>query len=157
MSFQAGVFHFPLSVIDSTEIDAILKSVSTSHCSKPASWAQEGFFMAYADPFPETPAPLHVTPTGAITFDGRLDNRNDLHLLLNNFLLPNQGIRGGASDAELALAAYERGGGEGFISLIGDWSLAIFDRVRRQLVLASDFAGVRPPPLETVGVPHGDR
>jgi asparagine synthase (glutamine-hydrolysing) len=144
MSFQAGVFHFDSHPVDNREVDTILNSVSTSHGSKPARWAQDGLFMAYADPFSETPTQLHVTPTGAITFDGRLDNRDDLRLLRDPFIRRKPPVRGDSSDAELALAAYERAGGDGFVSLIGDWSLALFDRRRRQLVLASDFAGVRP-------------
>jgi asparagine synthase (glutamine-hydrolysing) len=88
----------------------------------------------------QTVVPIHphVTAAGAITFDGRIDNRE------GRALRQRGDRRVQASDAELALAAYQRAGGEGLISLIGDWSLAIFDRVRRRVVLASDFAGVRP-------------
>jgi asparagine synthase (glutamine-hydrolysing) len=75
-------------------------------------------------------------------WDGRLDNRGDLRSRL--------GSEGEASSdaptdgAALALAAYERWGVEGLGYLVGDWSLVIRDRRRRCLVLAVDFAGVRP-------------
>ena len=71
-------------------------------------------------------------------WDGRLDNRGDLLLLLADSL------SGETSNAALAHAAYERWGTDGFVKLIGDWSLVIHDHVNRAIVLASDFAGVRP-------------
>ena len=76
--------------------------------------------------------------TQVLSWDGRLDNRGDLLLLLGDSL------RGETSNAALVCAAYERWGTEGFVQLIGDWSLVIHDHVNRAVVLASDFAGVRP-------------
>ena len=71
-------------------------------------------------------------------WDGRLDNRTDLLLLLADSL------RHDTSNAAIALAAYERWGSDGFVHLIGDWSVVIRDYANRATVLASDFAGVRP-------------
>ena len=71
-------------------------------------------------------------------WDGRLDNRNDLLPLLADSL------REDSRNAAIALAAYERWGSDGFVHLIGDWSLVIEDHANRTTVLASDFAGVRP-------------
>lgn len=76
--------------------------------------------------------------TETLWWDGRLDNRSDLLLLLADSL------RGETSNAALARAAYERWGTDGFVRLIGDWSVVIHDHVSRVMVLASDFAGVRP-------------
>ena len=73
--------------------------------------------------------------TEVLSWDGRLDNRGDLLLLLADLL------RGETSNAALARAAYERWGTDGFVKLIGDWSLVIHDHVNRAIVLASDFAG----------------
>ena len=71
-------------------------------------------------------------------WDGRLDNRNDLLPLLADSL------RGDTSNSNIALAAYQRWGVSGFVHLIGDWSVVIWDGAKRETVLASDFAGVRP-------------
>src|SRR5689334_24017119 len=71
-------------------------------------------------------------------WDGRLDNRDDLLLLLRDRLQDD------GSNAALARATYERYGIEGFVRLIGDWSVVIRDNANRAVVLASDFAGVRP-------------
>src|SRR5215510_4789501 len=71
-------------------------------------------------------------------WDGRIDNRGDLLQRLRDSL------RGETSNVEIVRAVYERWGTDGFIHLIGDWSLVIRDHVNRITVLASDFAGVRP-------------
>lgn len=76
--------------------------------------------------------------TEVLHWDGRLDNRSDLLLRLKDSL------RGDTSNAALASAAYERWGTDGFVHLIGDWSLVLHDHPSRTVVLASDFAGVRP-------------
>lgn len=76
--------------------------------------------------------------TEIVHWDGRLDNRDNLRLRLRESLTGNSG------DDALALAAYERWGIEGLVHLIGDWSAVIRDRTDGTVILASDFAGVRP-------------
>jgi asparagine synthase (glutamine-hydrolysing) len=73
-----------------------------------------------------------------LMWDGRIDNRSDLLLLLKDYL------RGDLSNSALAFAAYKRWGTSGFVHLIGDWSVVIHDDDHKTTVLASDFAGVRP-------------
>lgn len=82
--------------------------------------------------------PIDGQRTEVLHWDGRLDNRDDLLLLLRDRLQDD------SSNAALARAVYERYGTEGFVRLIGDWSLVIRDHANRAIVLASDFAGVRP-------------
>jgi len=71
-------------------------------------------------------------------WDGRLDNRKDL-LLRFGVKFCAQPI-----DGTLALRLYQTGGPDGLVELIGDWSLVIADPASRLMVLASDYAGVRP-------------
>ena len=73
-----------------------------------------------------------------LAWNGRLDNRDDLFLRLKDSL------RSDTSDQSLALAVYERWGIRSFVHLIGDWSAVIHDTANQKIVLASDFAGVRP-------------
>jgi asparagine synthase (glutamine-hydrolysing) len=93
---------------------------------------------------------LHVTRDDALerqpfvsafgtvmTWDGRLDNRDDLRLQLRREL------RADTTDVALAMAAYETWGDEGFARLVGDWSAVVFDPDRRAVVLASDYMGTR--------------
>jgi asparagine synthase (glutamine-hydrolysing) len=71
-------------------------------------------------------------------WDGRLDNRQDLAMQFGQ-------IRPGRwTDSALALRLFQTRGTEGLRDLIGDWSLVIWDASSRTLVLASDYAGVRP-------------
>ena len=76
--------------------------------------------------------------TEILSWDGRLDNRGDLLQRLSDSL------RSHMSNAALVLAAYDRWGTSGLVHLIGDWSVVIRDRANGTIVLASDFAGVRP-------------
>jgi asparagine synthase (glutamine-hydrolysing) len=71
-------------------------------------------------------------------WDGRLDNRDDLLLRLRDSLNDDTG------NSAIARAIYERWGVDGFVHLIGDWSVVIRNRADGSTVLASDFAGVRP-------------
>src|SRR5580700_11082180 len=142
MSLQAGTHHYygdGRPVCDD-QAEAIRKSLAVAGHSDPRIWRADGVCMGHAD-LPlglcAAPAQPYVAGRAAITFDGRLDNRDDLQLLLHDAL------DGELSDAVLALAAYQRHGPDGLLHLIGDWSLAIYDGERRQLVLASDFAGAR--------------
>jgi asparagine synthase (glutamine-hydrolysing) len=85
-----------------------------------------------------------VTPMGSadaplrlvMTWDGRLDNVDDLQLQL--------GDAAHASDREIARSLFLRRGIPGLESLIGDWSLALWDRSSRTLHLARDYMGARP-------------
>ena len=69
-------------------------------------------------------------------WDGRLDNRTEL--------LDQAGLPTESPDAQLILGGYRKNGAEFFRRLIGDWSLCIADSHRRRIVLASDYAGIRP-------------
>jgi asparagine synthase (glutamine-hydrolysing) len=73
-----------------------------------------------------------------IGWDGRIDNREDLELQLRELL------RGDSSARSLIRAAYERWGIPGLGKVVGDWSVVIRDPASRRIVLASDFAGIRP-------------
>jgi asparagine synthase (glutamine-hydrolysing) len=72
------------------------------------------------------------------TFDGRIDNRDDL---LRRLGIPSSDI---PDDGRLALAAVDRWGIDGLRWLLGDWSLAVWDGVHRALHLARDYMGARP-------------
>jgi asparagine synthase (glutamine-hydrolysing) len=77
----------------------------------------------------------------AISFDGRLDNREELIGKLPAASAPDlQNL----SEAACALAAY-RDFGESFAQhLKGDFAIALFDRTQQKLLLARDIMGIRP-------------
>jgi asparagine synthase (glutamine-hydrolysing) len=82
--------------------------------------------------------PYLFGPGSVLTWDGRLDNREDLLLTLHRDLADD------VSDAALASAAYVKWGIDGLRRLVGDWSLAIWDAAERRAVLARDYIGNRP-------------
>ena len=73
-----------------------------------------------------------------ITWEGRLDNREDLLSHLPGDVSP------GLTDLEIVAAAYENWRNECFGKLVGDWALAIFDPQEHAVILAKDFLGTRP-------------
>src|SRR5579863_2414217 len=142
MSSQAGVFYFDGREISECEGGAILSRARCRDGEPPTGRSLPGVFLAHSalhlgSRTRDLPQP-YIIQTRAITFDGRLDNRDELLLSLSDIL------SGDRSDRALALAAYGRWGIEGLVRLVGDWSLAIWDATQRALILASDFAGVRP-------------
>jgi asparagine synthase (glutamine-hydrolysing) len=72
-----------------------------------------------------------------ITWDGRLDNREQLIDRLRGDLCS------ASTDLSIIAAAYERWGIDCLSKLIGDWALSIWDPRSRSLVLAKDFVGTR--------------
>jgi asparagine synthase (glutamine-hydrolysing) len=84
-------------------------------------------------------AGLTRLPSGlAATFDGRIDNRDSLlrRLAIVSAEMPDE--------AQLALAIFDRWGVDGLRSMVGDWSLAIWDGAARTVHLARDYMGARP-------------
>src|SRR5882757_8255721 len=86
-------------------------------------------------------APPVVSRSGlAISFDGRLDNRQELTRFCGSH---GPDSSNSLSDAAYVAAAYEHAG-DGFASrLNGDFALALFDSRQQQLFLARDVMGAR--------------
>jgi len=79
-----------------------------------------------------------VSPAGfVITWDGRLDNRDDLLRELGGPLAPD------SPDVSLVSEAYGQWGTHCFRKLIGDWGLSIWDPREHSLILAKDPIGTR--------------
>jgi asparagine synthase (glutamine-hydrolysing) len=69
-------------------------------------------------------------------WDGRLDNRKDL--------LRQTGLPSDCSDSAIVFDLFRQKGVDGLRDVVGDWSLCIWDAHTREIVLASDYAGIRP-------------
>ena len=85
--------------------------------------------------------PHHLVHEGlCITFDGRIDNREDLleHFDRARF------APGDDSDAAFALCAYRCWGEDCGARLLGDFAFAIWDARRRQLFCVRDVLGIKP-------------
>ena len=81
----------------------------------------------------------HVLPRGTvITWDGRLDNREELIGRLRGELTCD------STDLDIVAAAYRIWGTQAFAMLVGDWALSILQPDENSLILAKDFVGARP-------------
>lgn len=81
----------------------------------------------------------HASRSGAIiTWDGRLDNRDELIGALGADLSSE------SADVVIAAAAYDRWSTASFARLLGDWALSIWDPRRQVVILAKDPIGTRP-------------
>ncbi len=79
----------------------------------------------------------HVSGRGyVITWDGRLDNRDELLPQIWDELTER-------TDVAIAMAAFEKWGTACFCKLVGDWALVIWDPGERTLILARDYAAIR--------------
>jgi asparagine synthase (glutamine-hydrolysing) len=80
--------------------------------------------------------PAVDTRNNMVTFDGRLDNHQELCSLLDirDTTLP---------DSQIVLSAFELWGEEAFSQLVGDWALALWVNTERSIYLARDHAGTR--------------
>ena len=141
MGYQAGICYFDGREIAESEAATLRGWFLSSECERLRDHIRPGLFFAYA-PFRHCGLSAagtqpHVQEGGILTFDGRLDNRRDL-------LLEFRGRRDDEADAALVAAVYETRGAEGLAHLLGDWSLALWDARNKTMLLASDFAGVRP-------------
>jgi asparagine synthase (glutamine-hydrolysing) len=79
--------------------------------------------------------PVATMTSEVLFWDGRLDNRADLERALD--------VKS-ASDHALVGGIYQRYGVAGLHRIVGDWSVVIRDGASGSIVLASDYAGVRP-------------
>jgi asparagine synthase (glutamine-hydrolysing) len=75
-----------------------------------------------------------------LTFDGRIDNRDELEALLR----ADGASAVAVSDAELVLRSYDRWGPACVEMLLGDFAFALWDARRRRLFCARDPIGVKP-------------
>ncbi len=79
----------------------------------------------------------HASRSGAvITWDGRLDNREELIGKLAE-------LSHDSTDLEIIAAGYERWGTDVFPEMTGDWALSIWNPNDQSLVLAKDIVGTR--------------
>lgn len=75
-----------------------------------------------------------------ITFDGRVDNREELFTALEIA----QGAWEAMSDAVLVLAAYRQWGEECAGKILGDFAFAIGDQAQRKIFCVRDAMGIKP-------------
>jgi asparagine synthase (glutamine-hydrolysing) len=141
VSQLSGIWYFDARPVPAGDEDWVLQGLGQSKDGPIRLRRAPGLLMGQHASCFDSPdnegcaAPLD----GSIcAWDGRLDNRKEL------LLRAHGDPRAKDTDSTLALRLYQAHGPEGLRDLIGDWSLAIADTASRLVVLASDYAGIRP-------------
>jgi asparagine synthase (glutamine-hydrolysing) len=142
MASQAGVFYFDMRPASANR-PALCRGLGPMALDGVDIFVDNGVAMAFGASHTWTGErhsrqPWRSPESRVITWDGRLDNRDDLLVQLHRQLDRD------ASDAAIALGVFERWGIEGLRHLVGEWSAAIWDGPERTLHLARDYMGVRP-------------
>jgi asparagine synthase (glutamine-hydrolysing) len=141
MSILAGIYYFDRRPISAADEARIRRALGDSDRQPTHCFRSQGLIMGVAGSplgFSED-GDFSRSPHGSVcTWDGRLDNQEDLRRELSCDFPPPSTISG------LAVKAYQSKGAPGFRGLVGDWSLAIWDGRLCSVVLASDYAGIRP-------------
>jgi asparagine synthase (glutamine-hydrolysing) len=140
MSVQAGTLRFYHSPVCHAEVAFLLQGLESRapdysgiHVSGSVGLGFRGFNISPED---SADQPLAGITGDSITFDGRLDNREDLVRLLD--------IQGPVSDARVALTAFEAWGAASFERLAGEYALVVWNALEREVFLARSRCGTRP-------------
>jgi asparagine synthase (glutamine-hydrolysing) len=142
MSVQAGILSFdgePIARDSLTRIGGSLAEYGpdgeTTYCDGPLGLLYRPFHTTEESTMERQP---HASTGGNIvSFDGRLDNREELMLQLSGALT------GDKTDVGIVATAFDRWGTDCFARLVGDWAISVWNHRHRELVLARDYMGIR--------------
>lgn len=141
MSVHAGVWNFDGMPVTQEFLARLGQSVADcgpdsekTHFDVSVAMLYRAFHVTSESRLERQP---YVTTTGKIiTWDGRLDNRDELILELSD------GLTDDRTDVAIVAAAFEKWETDSFLRLVGDWAIAIWDR-EKGLVLARDYMGIK--------------
>src|SRR6266849_5341462 len=142
MSVQAGILNFENRPLEAGMLRR-LSSLTQQYGPDGGNIEIDGpFGMAYGAFHTTLESRLECQPKRSaqgtvLTWDGRLDNRDDLVTQLWNELKDDR------TDVAIVMAAYEKWGTDCFSKLIGDWALSVWTPGDQTLVLARDYIGIR--------------
>ncbi|HMF58356.1 MAG TPA: asparagine synthase-related protein [Pyrinomonadaceae bacterium] len=143
MSAHGGIFHLDGATVTPDRLSVLSRSLDRRGPDGGGIYSNGALGMAHRAFHTNRASKLESQPLTSryghvLTWDGRLDNREELIGKLGDTI---EDVR---TDAALVLAAYLRWGMDWFAKLIGDWSLALWEPKKKTLLLARDFPGNRP-------------
>ena len=135
MSVQAGTWNYTEQPMDWKFLANASSSLSGFGPDSEATYFDGPIGMLYRGSHTTTESRTerqpYITPgKNVITWDGRLDNREDLLHQLKDDLASDH------TDVALVAAAFDRWGTDCLAMFIGDWGLAIWDPQNKELILA---------------------
>jgi asparagine synthase (glutamine-hydrolysing) len=142
MSVQAGIWSFEGKPVDPTVFNDLRRGWFQHgpdgefyHEDKAVTMVYRAFHTTSESRGESQP---YVSRSGlVITWDGRLDNREELE---NEF---GRELSAASPDVVLFAAIFEHCGTEAFRHLVGDWAVVVWHPQIQELVLAVDYIGVR--------------
>ena len=143
MSGITGLFHRDRRPADRRAVARMMTSASHRGPDGVGTWCDGAVALGHqllrATSWDDPPQPV-VDPANAraITFDGRIDNRDELFAALSADGRP------AGDDATLVLRAYDAWGRACAARLLGDFAFALWDARTRSLFCARDVMGVKP-------------
>jgi asparagine synthase (glutamine-hydrolysing) len=142
MSVQGGIWNFNGEPVDRKLLAEFVQSL-TSHGPDGEFCYLDGSTAMLYRPFHTTAESRrevqpHRSERGfLITWDGRLDNRDDLIAELDYQLAPS------ASDVAIVAAAFDRWETDCFCRFIGDWAISVWRPCQAELLFAVDYMSIR--------------
>ena len=142
MSVQFGKWNFDGQPAAPGYLDKVSATLAPYGPDSNNRYANDGVTILYrafhTTPESQREGQPYISRSGAVlTWDGRLDNGNELTRKLLRSVGPNP------TDVEMVAAAYEKWRDACFAELIGDWALSIYNPVDRSLLLAKDPIGTK--------------
>src|SRR5258707_5515181 len=142
MSAQAGVWNFDGEPVDEAFLDQLASAIEQCGPDSNNSYVEGSIGMVYRAFHTTLESRLerqpYVSPRGnVITWDGRLDNRDELITQLRKELPTAQ------TDIAIVAAAFELWGTDSFHRIIGDWALSIWKSYEQELLFACDYMAIR--------------
>lgn len=140
MSAQAGIFYRDTRPVPRDVVDTLTTFNKTKGPDRSGLYTQDGLAMlSFALHFDHLSTqehqPVQASSGSVLTWDGRLDNRDDFLTRLQPELADDH------TDAKLMVLALDKWSSDDVLEALGDWSLAWWNVQRRILLLARDFAG----------------
>lgn len=140
MSVQAGICRLDGNPLDRVLFQNLNAGIESYGPDGGRSYVSDAIGMSYRACHLTKEARLECQPHrtvhgNVITWDGRLDNRDDLIRELRNDLVER-------TDLAIVIAGYEKWGIDCFCRFVGDWALSIWDPAEKKLLLSKDYIGI---------------
>jgi asparagine synthase (glutamine-hydrolysing) len=142
VSVQAGIWNFDGKPIDPKIINEFHSSLKQQGPDGESCWSDRSTALLYrpfhtmAESRRETQP--YVSRRGFIlTWDGRLDNGDELALEFGSYLHSNP------TDVDIVAAAFDHWDKASFGRLVGDWAISIWKPNERELIFGVDYMAIR--------------
>ncbi len=142
MSVQAGIWNFDGQPVDPRLLSDVSESLKQQGPDGESSYLKSNLAMLYR-PFHTTAEsrrekqPYSSRRGFVFTWDGRLDNRDELIAEFRSYL------EGDPTDVAIVAAAFDHWETDCFRRIIGDWALCIWKPEQHELILTLDYMAIR--------------